>query len=126
MADPKEQAALSGAASGASAGASFGPWGAVIGGVIGGGLGYAGGGGGSAPPPTPLSGPSTPGTFATDYMGWEIDPVTGSARQVSYGFDPTTQGDQLDADMMWNSFLGRDNSSQVNAIEWKQKEAQQD
>lgn len=126
MATNQERAGLSGAASGAGAGASFGPWGALIGGVVGGGLAYAGAEGSGQQAPGQLPGPSAPGPYSTDNMGWERDPITGAMRQVSYGFDPSAQGNQLDADMMWNSFMGRGNEGIVNQIDWKMKGAQQE
>ena len=79
----------------------------------------------SGGPPQALPGPTSPGGINTDMGGWWRDPYTGMVNQTNWSFDPTGMGQQLDASMMWNQFMGRDNSNQLNDLNWQIQQLQQ-
>lgn len=79
-----------------------------------------------APPPNALPGPTSPGSIVTDNSVWRRDPVTGQITQSGINFDPSGMGAKLDAESMWNSFMGRDNSAQTADLDWQIKKLQQD
>lgn len=117
--------ALTGAASGAAAGASLGPWGALVGGVVGGAAGYFQGDDPTAPNYQPGAPPSIPGGVSGQYGGMYYDPTTGSTQNLSYNFDPTTMGNQIQNQSLYNQLMGQGNSGMTNNLDFQAKTIQQ-
>ena len=120
------QKALSGAATGAAAGASVGgPWGALIGGVAGGIGGLLQGSDPTAPNYQPGAPPAIPGGTSGQYGGVYYDPTTGSTQNLSYNFDPTTMGNQIQNQSLYNQLMGQGNSGMTNNLDFQAQSIQQ-
>ena len=99
-------------------------WGTVIGGVIGAGMGYIQGADGKPIPIPTTSKYMYPGATSNPYGGSTYDQYTGLTQQTLNNFDPSQQGRINDADMMYNSFMGNDNSRITGNLDYQIAEMQ--
>lgn len=81
--------------------------------------------GGGGAPPAQLSGPQAVSGTLGSYGGMTRDPVTGLVTQSTFGFNPTGMSQNLDAQSMWNQFMGRGNQAQTSDLDFQIKALQQ-